>query len=77
MNSPEARPTPAATMPGPIRREVALGVLGHISSWGLPRLCVGKASTTAVPVVLGVLWVCWLRHIYLLIEGLGAVFRSG
>jgi hypothetical protein len=41
---------PAATIPGPIRRQHGLGSSGISRTSGLPTLCVGKASTIAVPV---------------------------
>ena len=54
MNSPEASPTPAAMMPGPIRGKYFLGSAGISRTSGLPTLCVGKTSATAVLVAAGV-----------------------
>ena len=46
MNSPEARPTPAATTPGPMIRHVERGGSGRSRCSGAGRCRVGKASTT-------------------------------
>src|SRR5215211_2707142 len=45
MNSPEARPTPAPTMPGPIRRHSCLGGSGRSRIWGGGRTLVGSVGT--------------------------------
>src|SRR5918996_5076479 len=49
MNSPEARPTPAATTPGPMIRHVERGGSGRSFNSGAGTCRVGKASTTEEP----------------------------
>ena len=58
MNSPDARPTPAAMMPGPMMRQVDAGGSGSGLISGLARYFVGNRSATEVDTSLCCLVMC-------------------
>src|SRR6185312_2269063 len=54
MNSPDASPTPAAMIPGPINGQYRRGSAGRSRTSGRGRCRVGKPAVTVVPPSLGV-----------------------
>jgi hypothetical protein len=51
MNSPEASPTPAPTMPGPTMRQVFVGGSGRSRTCGAGKFLVGRLKRCGVDVV--------------------------